>query len=93
MNYTIATLIKDGLRLSIIKDGNRYAVIISSDHNSEVTHNHYNDIDEAFNAFTLVSETMIKSLYTEDLKRELLKVSKSLTSLKDFQTYIIINKL
>lgn len=85
MNYTIARLIKDNLILSI---DNHYKVLLYNTDTKELTYKEFTTIDHGFKAFSLVSEVIIKSLFNEHDKRELLKASHYITSLDQFKQYL-----
>lgn len=75
MNYTIATLEQpncDILQLSFGKSGNEYAVRLYNKVTKELTTKKFKDIEQAINKFNTLSAFIIKGLYSEIEKREIL---------------------
>lgn len=85
MEYIIATLESDNLILSI---NNHYTVSLYNKDTKQFTHKKSKSIDLGFKSFNLVSESLIKSLFTESDKRELLNISGMITTLEDFKIYL-----
>ena len=77
MNYTIAVLeecnMGEGkLRLNIDRSGNQYLVGLLNTDTHEYSYRVFDTIDTAYIVFSTLSEWIIKSLYSEDKKREYL---------------------
>lgn len=74
MNYTIATLEQHhgNLKLSFESQGNSWGVYLYNTDTKELTTKKFKDIEQAINKFNTLSAFIIKGLYSEIEKREIL---------------------
>lgn len=74
MYYTIATTkqVQGNLKVDLGKNGNRYFVHLYNEDTEQLTKKDFANMDDAFSAFSKIGEIVVKNLYREDQKREML---------------------